>query len=402
MREGSNREERTAVIHYSEIGIKGKNRPFFTGVLKRNLLKALAGFPHGLLRSQSGRLLLSIPEPLSEAQEEDLVARLRPVIGIAHYAVARRVRGWSLQRLTAHVVALARTRVAAEPRPETFSIEAARNDKSYPLSSLELNRHLGEAVRLATGLSVHLGRPDLKIHVEVLTGGFLVHARRHPGQRGLPVGSSGRVVSLLSSGIDSPVASRRIMGRGCRVYFAHFHSLPYTQRASVDIAEELVEKLAPYQTSSFLYLIPLAEIQQRIVTSAPSPLRVLLYRRYMLRLAERVAQKVKARALVTGESLAQVASQTLENLAAIEEAVNIPVLRPLIGMDKEEIIGEARRLGTYEISIQPYEDCCSFLMPQHPETRAKIAEVREAEAMLGEMEPLIRETLRRTEERRIG
>jgi thiamine biosynthesis protein ThiI len=191
------------------------------------------------------------------------------------------------------------------------------------------------------------------------------------------------------------------MGRGCRVFFVHFHSLPYTERASLELAEELVRQLALHHPSARLYFVPLGEIQRKIVTEAPAPLRVVLYRRYMLRLAALVAKKVHAKALVTGESLAQVASQTLDNIVTIEQAVSIPILRPLIGTGKEEIIAEARRLGTFEISIQPFDDCCSFLMPQRPETHAKLAEVLRAEERLGDMEPLLRDALSRTEELRI-
>jgi thiamine biosynthesis protein ThiI len=215
--------------------------------------------------------------------------------------------------------------------------------------------------------------------------------------RGLPSGSSGRVVSLLSSGIDSPVSSYQMQKRGCRVFFVHFHSFPLTNKASYHNAIKLATKLTSFQYTTKLYLIPLIKIQQAIILSAPAKLRLLLYRRMMFRLAEKIAWKEKARALVTGESVGQVASQTLENIVAINEAVTIPILRPLIGQDKDEIIELAKKINTFNISIEPYDDCCSYLVPENPETKAKIAEVRQAEEKIENWQQLINQALKEAE-----
>lgn len=389
------------VLGYGEIGIKKKNRPFFTNVLKRNLLRALDGLPCGAIEVETSRLLLYMREPLDAPTRAEVCRRLRFVPGVAHFAVADRLVSREIEALEAEV-----DRVVGEAlndrntAPRTFCIETARGDKRYPMTSPDLNARLGRRVQERTGLQVDLERPDLRVHVLVLQHHGIVHTHRIEGERGLPVGSAGRVVSLLSSGIDSPVAAYRMMRRGCRVYFVHFHSRPFTSRASVDLARELARQLAVFQNVTYLYEVPLGEIQQRIVTAAPSPLRILLYRRFMVRLAECVARKVRGRALVTGESVAQVASQTLENIAAIDAAAGLPILRPLIGMDKEEIIRAARRLGTYETSSQPYEDCCAFLMPQHPETHAQLRDVDRAESLLGDLEPMLRDALARARERK--
>ena len=389
------------VLGYSEIGIKKKNRLFFTNVLCRNLQRVLEGLPCGTMEVVSSRILLYMKEPLDEAARCEVRRRLRYVPGVAHYAFADRMIPRELPALESEVDRVVAGALASRSTlPASFCIDTARGDKRYEITSPELNARLGARVQKATGMAVDLDAPEFRVHVLVLRNHFLVHTQRYEGERGLPVGSAGRVVSLLSSGIDSPVAAQRMMRRGCRVFFVHFHSVPFTSRASVDLAEDLVRRLAPYQNVTVLYHIPLAQIQQRIVSAAPSQLRVLLYRRYMVRLAEYVAKKVKGKALVTGESVAQVASQTLENIAAIEAATQLPILRPLIGLDKEEIIALARELGTYELSTQPYDDCCAFLMPQNPETHARLLAVERAEAALGDMEPLIRGALDRAEERK--
>lgn len=397
------------VVHYGEVGIKGKNRAFFLGMLKRVLHRTLEGSPPRAIQSLPGRLLLEFSRPLSEQEMARVLERIGGTFGISHFSVCEVVSKASVsglpqddpEALERAVVDIARRASARYPEPPTFRIASHRSDKQFPVTSVELNARLGLAVVKALSLPVDLRDPQVDIHVEILHDRFLLYGDRREGLDGLPVGSSGRVVALLSSGIDSPVAAYRMMGRGCRVSFVHFHSMPYTRRASVDLAIELVRRLSPHHPTSRLYLVPLAAIQQKIVTQAPAPLRVVLYRRYMLRLAEQVARKLRARALVTGDSLAQVASQTLDNLAAIDQAATMPILRPLIGTSKEAIIDEARRIGTFDISIQPFDDCCSFLMPHSPETHAKLEAVLRAEERLGDMEELLRDALARAEEIRI-
>jgi tRNA uracil 4-sulfurtransferase len=229
---------------------------------------------------------------------------------------------------------------------------------------------------------VNLKHPELVVRIEVVPGTAFVSVDRQRGPGGLPTGVSGRALCLLSGGIDSPVAAWRLMRRGCRVDLVHFHSYPIVSRVSQEKVRRLAAVLASYQLRARLWLVPFGEAQRRIVTSAPEELRVVLYRRFMVRIAERLARRGSARVLVTGEVLGQVASQTIENIAIIDDVAGMPVLRPLVGMDKEEITDEARRIGTYDISIVPDEDCCQVFTPKHPATRARHEDIEAAEAVL--------------------
>ncbi len=257
----------------------------------------------------------------------------------------------------------------------SFRISARRAFKTYPLTSVELNRELGAYVLGRASSRVDLRQPELEIHVEVMPAETFVYVDPEPGPGGLPVGASGTVAALLSGGIDSPVAAWRMMKRGCRVVFVHFHSVPYLPATSQAKARALVERLTQWQYDSTLLLVPFGEIQREVVLTVPPPARVVVYRRLMVRIAEALARKHGALALATGESLGQVASQTLSNIARIDEAATVPILRPLIGMDKLEITAEARRLGTFEISIEPDADCCTLFVPKHPATRMSEHEI---------------------------
>jgi thiamine biosynthesis protein ThiI len=265
---------------------------------------------------------------------------------------------------------------------ESFRISARRAFKTYPMTSVELNRELGAFVLGRAATRVDLRQPKLEIHVEVMPAETFVYVDPEPGPGGLPVGASGTVAALLSGGIDSPVAAWRMMKRGCRVVFVHFHSVPYLPPTSQEKARALVERLTQWQYDSTLVLVPFGEIQREVVLTVPPPARVVIYRRLMVRIAEAVARKHGAVALATGESLGQVASQTLSNIARIDEAATMPILRPLIGMDKLEITEEARRLGTFEISIEPDADCCTLFVPKHPATRMSEHEVGAIETRL--------------------
>ena len=268
---------------------------------------------------------------------------------------------------------------AGADRVASFRVRASRADKTYPLTSPQIEREVGGRIKAARGWRVDLDAPDLAIGVEILPDRVFYTLGKEPGQGGLPTGTSGAVLCLLSGGIDSPVAAYRLMKRGCRVRFVHFHAYPILSRASIDKTREIADLLTRHQLRSRLYCVRFGEIQQTIVLSVPPPLRVVLYRRMMMRIAERLAGACGAKALVTGESVGQVASQTIENLAVINDVVTLPVLRPLIGSDKEEITQEARRLGTYPISIVPDQDCCTLFVPRRPATRANPEAVERAE-----------------------
>ncbi len=361
------------LVRYHEVALKRGNRPYFTGLLKRNLLSSVKDLGCREVQNLSGRLLLLFD---GDANTQEIRRRIDAVFGVANFSFVDRVEP-DLEEIKRKVL----ERLDGK-RFDSFRIETKRDDKKFPLTSPEINTKLGAAVKEKSGARVDLKNAELTVSVEILSQGAFFGFERIPGPGGLPVGASGRVVSLISGGIDSPVAACRMMRRGCRLIFVHFHSAPYLDRTSQEKVRELVKHLSRYQFFSRLYLVPFGEIQRQIIAGALRPLRVVLYRRMMLRIAEAIGLKERASALVTGESLAQVASQTLTNLAVIEQAATLPVLRPLIGMDKQEIIDQARRIGTFEISIIPDQDCCQLFVPRHPATKARISDVEAAEAAL--------------------
>lgn len=354
------------IVHYGEIALKGANRPTFENRLVRNLKRAL-GDGEARIRKEFGRLVVDLPNGGDPA---DLQARAARVFGIV--SVDRGVRvPWEMEKM-----AEAAGGLLPSPGGRTMAVDTRRSDKRFPMTSLEVNKRLGAAL-VKEGWRVNLDAPDVTLRVELASGQALLSADRLRGPGGLPVGVAGRVVVLLSGGIDSPVASWLAMKRGCEVVFAHFYN--ETLERDPQKARDLVQVLAAYQGPAVLYTVPFATAQRRIIADCPSRLRMLLYRRLMARVAERITSREKALALVTGDNLGQVASQTLENLAVLDRAVSLPILRPLLTYDKEETVQAARRIGTYDLSIQPYGDCCSFLVAKHPETRADPARVEALE-----------------------
>lgn len=370
------------VVHYHEISLKGGNRPLFLRRLSENLRLATAGCGVRAVRRLPGRLVLDlapdadIPPPSAPADRARLAERVATVFGVANFAPGVSVPP------ALEAVKQAMLRLLEGRRFDSFRITARRTFKVFPMTSEAVNRELGALVLERFPTRVDLTQPALTVHVELLPREAFVYVDRLPGPGGLPVGVSGRVVSLLSGGIDSPVAACRLQKRGCEVEFLHFHSVPYLSDTSQAKARALVERLVCHQFAARLWLVPFGDVQREVVLAVPPALRVVIYRRLMARIAEGLARRVGALALVTGESLGQVASQTLENLARTTEVVGLPVLRPLVGSDKEEIIREAKAIGTFEISIEPDQDCCTLFVPKHPETRASAAAVARAEARL--------------------
>jgi thiamine biosynthesis protein ThiI len=360
------------VIHYQEIALKGKNRPWFLGRLVRNIRAGLAGLGVEAVRPLMGRIEVA----LGPADPEAVTARLRHVFGIGNFSVAGRAP-LDLDTLAAAVLA-----DLGERAPRSFRVSVRRADKRFPMTSPQVERELGGRIKESRGWPVDLGKPELTIRVELLTHDAFYSFDKARGAGGLPVGTAGRVACLLSGGIDSPVAAHRMMKRGCTVTFIHFHSYPILSRASQDKARELAALLTEWQLYSRLYLVAFGDIQQQVVLAVPGPMRVVVYRRLMLRIAERIARARRAQALVTGEVVGQVASQTLENMSVIGRAAELPVLRPLVGMDKEEITAEAQALGSYPVSIIPDQDCCTLFTPRNPLTRARLADVEAAEQAL--------------------
>ena len=378
-----------AIIKTHEIALKGRNRPWFMRRLADNLRRATQGT--GVEDVWQGQMLVGLT--LAEGVDWQLVRdRVRDCFGVAKFFQAYRLPQ-DLDRVKEELPALLESH-----RYSSFRITANRADKRFPVRSDEINRDLGAFVKDLSGARVDLTNPDLEIFIDVLPKEILVYFDEVKALGGLPVGVSGAVATMLSGGIDSPVAAWNMMKRGCHAHFVHFHSYPLVDNSSMEKAAELAQFLTRYQYKSELSLVPLAEIQKQIIVSTPPAYRIILYRRFMVRITEILARRMGAKAIVTGESCGQVSSQTLENIAAVDQVAGMPILRPLIGTNKEEIINVARELGTFPISIQPDQDCCTLFVPKHPETKANLDTVLRLEEELS-VDELVKDALENTERR---
>ena len=364
---------RSIVIHYQEIALKGKNRPWFISRLVNHMKLALADLDVREVRSIMGRIEVVLGPGAAWESARD---RLRNVFGIANFAVARR----TVPDLDILIEALLADLQGRSPKH--FRVTARRADKRFPLPSPDIERLIGARVQAAFGWPVNLDDPELNIRIEFVSKDAFYSFGKERGPGGLPVGVSGRVVCLLSGGIDSPVAAWRMMRRGCAVHLVHFHSYPFHEATSQEKVRQIARLLAQYQLQMRLYQVPFGQLQRQVVVAVPPPLRIVIYRRLMMRIADAIARQTGGRALVTGEVVGQVASQTLDNMAIISSATTLPILRPLVGMDKEEITAQAERIGSFPISIIPDQDCCQLFTPRHPVTRARPAEIENAERML--------------------
>jgi thiamine biosynthesis protein ThiI len=379
-------------VHYAEVGLKGKNRVFFEKRLANNIKLSLQGTGYAEVERLHDRILVHLGK---RANITEIKERLRHVMGIAHFELSCRTEN--------NIVAIkeAALRQIQDASCESLKVETRRADKTFPLTSPEVSAEVGGYLIKETGTRADMHTPDLTCWIKITHNAAYISAEKIQGIGGLPVGVSGKVLVMLSGGIDSPVAAWQMIKRGAKAVFIHFYSYPYTDKASLEKVIEIAQILAVSNYRSTIYLVPFADLQQTIVTATPAPFRVLLYRRMMTRIAERVAAMVDAEALVTGESLAQVASQTLTNLRTIEAIAEIPILRPLIGEDKAEIITKAQRIGTFDISTRPHQDCCSLFVPKHPATRASLTELETAESEL-DVDTLVEDALNNLEKTVVG
>ena len=370
---------RVLILHYHEIWLKGGNKNYFLSRLIAAVKHSLADLPIRSLQFISERLLLF---PKEEGVIPLILERLRRVFGLAYIAVAHEVPS-GLAELGPAACAM-----MAEKNPQNFAVRAKIADPNYGLNSMELERALGRVIldhlrARNASVQVNLDEPQVTCWVEVIPGKALVYANRVEGAGGLPPATSGRLVALVSGGFDSPVAAYKMMRRGAHLTFVHFFGNPSPLRgSSKPVAEEIVRTLTPYQFTSRLYLIPFDSVQRQIVAGAHERYRVLLYRRMMARIAREIARAERALGLVTGDSVSQVASQTLHNLAAVDRGLDLPVYRPLAGDDKQEILRQARQIGTYKISCEPFEDCCPRFMPKSPAIFSRPEELDRAETAL--------------------
>lgn len=382
------------LIHYGEIALKGKNRHYFESQLIQNIKDQLEAFAPGCFESVT-KISGSILVRLSDAgikEIEKVTDALMHTFGIVNFSFATSVEQ-DIETMKETCWELLKDKSF-----ESFRITTQRSNKQFEMSSMEVDRAVGEHVfeKFERQRKVSLKNPQVQCHISIINKLALISVDKQKGPGGMPTGTSSRAMVLMSGGFDSPVAAWQVLRRGAIPRFAHFHSMPYTSKDSVEKVTDLVGVLKKFKSSGVIYLIPFADVQKEIMMNCPSSLRVILYRRFMMRIAEALAKRNKCLALVTGDSIGQVASQTMENILAVSQAATLPIFRPLIGMDKEEIMETARKIGTYDISSLPHDDCCSRLMPKNPETRAKLDQVLEAEKNL-DIEKLVQETLLKTE-----
>ncbi|MFA6183895.1 MAG: tRNA uracil 4-sulfurtransferase ThiI [Parcubacteria group bacterium] len=379
------------ICHYDEIALKGKNRNYFERKLieniKNKLTKEVGAENFGQVRKLAGRILIEID---NEKKIKKFLI-LREVFGIANFVFAKE----SAQNMESFKDVC--WEMLKDKKFDNFRITASRSDKNFSLTSAEINKEIGAFIVKKTNKKVKLKNAQLECFVEVSNNKAFIYVEKFSGSGGLPVGTGGKILALLSGGIDSPVAAYYLLKRGAQVSFVHFHSLPYTSPASNEKVMALAKTLSKFQGKASVFMVPFANVQQQIVINCPEKLRVLFYRRLMMKIAQELSQEKKYLALCTGEVLSQVASQTLENIVVTDEAINMPILRPIIGFDKIEVIKKAKEIGTYETSILPHEDCCTRFVPKHPETKANLAEIKIAEKTL-KLKDLIKKALDETEQ----
>ena len=380
------------VVHHHEIGLKGRNRDFFEEMLARNIRTALAGSGYSRLRRGMGRITVEFQDggPLTESAE-----RVAHLFGVAYVGVARRI--------DPDLDAMKETglQMLQEAPFDSFRVQARRTHSNFPERSQVIHDEVGRHLQEATGGTVNLKHADATIWIELFGQHGYIYRKRLEGVGGLPAGTSGKMICLLSGGIDSPVAAWRMARRGARVELLHFHGQPYTDPSSARQAEDLAEVFNRYHVETTLHMVPLGDTQREIVMNCPSDLRVLLYRRMMMRITSKLARQREAKALITGDALGQVASQTIENIHAVDAAIpGVPIMRPLIGMTKQEIIDTAKRIGTYEISTRKHQDCCVLFEPRSPATRARTKDLEQAESFV-DVDELAEKSLTGLETRRL-
>jgi len=368
------------LIRYGEIALKGKNRKFFVDTLTRNIKESLQGLEARII-SEHSRIFVEVNK---EEHDEEVKHRLQRVFGIVSLSPVS-TADLSVEDIQERALELLQS---SHTPPFTFKVETRRANKSFSYTSPEMNKMLGayllkNMLNNMEDISVDVHNPDVELFVEIRGQEAYLFLESYPGPGGLPLGVSGKGLLLLSGGIDSPVAGWLCMKRGLQIEAVHFHSYPFTSERSKEKVKELAQKLAEYSSSSInLHVIPFTEIQKEIQLHCPKELSITVMRRMMFRLGRDLAQILRAQVLITGESLGQVASQTIENMHAASIGVDLPVFRPLLGMDKQEIINKSQTINTYDTSIKPYEDCCTVFLPEHPVTRPKLSRVNEIEQNL--------------------
>ncbi len=378
------------LLKYGEIALKGLNKPLFERKLTDNIKSRLDKIGKFSVRRAQSTIYV---EPLEKADMHEAVSVLKKVFGIVNICPVVKCEK-DLESIAETVIQCVRDNKTTE---KTFKIEAKREDKTFPLNSPQICMALGGRVLDAfDGLSVDVHNPDMVVNVEIRQQAY-VYTGRERGAGGMPVGTNGRASILLSGGIDSPVAGYMIAKRGVELEAVHFHSHPYTSDRAKEKVIDLAKIMAGYCGKIKLHIVPFTQIQLDIIEKCPENYLTVIMRRIMMRIAEKISVREKSSALITGESIGQVASQTMESLVCTDNAVGQPVFRPLIGMDKEEIVTVSKKIGTYETSILPYEDCCTIFVPKHPKTKPQLSEIIEAEKALENIDELIADAIENEE-----
>lgn len=379
------------LLKYGEISLKGLNRPMFEKQLLANVAKALAPLGKFSIRKSQSTVYV---EPLGDDIDmQAATERLSKVFGIVNICPAAKCQKTieDIERTTLECLS------QIDLNGKTFKVEAKREDKQFPMNSPQLCRHMGAVILKNTeGLSVDVHNPDILVQIEIRKEAF-IFTQKVSGAGGMPVGTAGRAALLLSGGIDSPVAGWMISKRGVVLDAVHFHSHPYTSDRAKEKVIELAKIMTQYTGPIRLHVVPFTDIQLDIIDKCPKNYLTIIMRRLMMRIAEKIARESGAMALITGESIGQVASQTMESLVVTDNAVDMPVFRPCIGMDKEEIVTISKKIDTYETSILPYEDCCTIFVPKHPKTKPSISEIQEAEKLLTDPEGMMEKAIQNRE-----
>ncbi|KYO69182.1 tRNA uracil 4-sulfurtransferase ThiI [Thermovenabulum gondwanense] len=364
--------ENTFLISFGELGLKGENRPYFERILLQNIKEALKNFGKVDVKRTHGRIYVN-----AVGERDAIINKLKKVFGIVSISPAK-CCSLDIEEIEKAAVEAIKE---LDYKGKSFKVETRRPNKSFPIKSPEISKMVGGYVlRNTEGLRVDVHNPDIEVDVEIRERAF-VYCKREKGPGGLPLGSNGRAVLLLSGGIDSPVAGYMVMKRGVRIFPVYFHSFPFTSDRAKEKVIDLCRVMAEYSGKVRLFVVNFTEILKEIAEKGKEEYLTILMRRMMVRIAQGIAQNLGAKALITGESIGQVASQTMESILCTNEVAGIPILRPLIGFDKQEIIEIAKNIGTYEISIRPYEDCCTVFVPEHPVTRPKLDSVKKVEAI---------------------
>ena len=379
------------LLKYGEISLKGLNRPMFERQLISNVAKALAPLGKFSVRKSQSTIYV---EPLEDSADTELaVERLSKVFGIVNICPAVKCEKTieSIERTTLRCLS------QMPLKGKTFKVEAKREDKQFPMNSPQICRHMGGVILKNTeGLSVDVHNPDILVQIEIRKEAY-VFTHKVSGAGGMPIGTAGRATLLLSGGIDSPVAGWMIAKRGVRLEAVHFHSHPYTSDRAKEKVIDLARLMSAYTGEIRLHVVPFTEIQLDIIEKCPKNYLTIIMRRLMMRIAEKISVQNNSSALITGESIGQVASQTMESLVVTDNAVNMPVFRPCIGMDKEEIVTISKKIDTYETSILPFEDCCTIFVPKHPKTKPNVSEIEEAEKLLTDPEGMMAKAIEESE-----